>query len=94
VKNDHGWASDCVRSHRWSGMRGEQKTKANDNRGSTSQKEGTNQKKLRKCIPKYDKVPQLEITSTKIGQHIQKMQDYAIIGNFMGIWHSDKALDW
>jgi hypothetical protein len=47
-----------------------------------------------RCIPKMDVVLEYEISSTKIGKIIQHMTYHIVIGNFMGIWPSEKALEW
>jgi hypothetical protein len=62
--------------------------------GLTVQLEKISLKRTGKCIPKSAEVPAYEITSSKIRQYIQRMQDYVVIGKFMGIWPSEKALEW
>jgi hypothetical protein len=44
------------------------------------------------CIPKAKEDPKYKITSVKIGEYIQFMQDHSFIVKFMEIWPMEKAL--
>jgi hypothetical protein len=56
----------------------------------------TNQDKKRPggCLAKTTENPRYEVTSSKIGRYIYYTKDHAVIGKFMGIWPSKKALIW
>lgn len=45
-----------------------------------------------KCKPKMAQIPRYEVTSTWVIQHIQYMQDHAIICKFIGLWPLEKSL--
>jgi hypothetical protein len=62
---------ECVRSNRAEGA-GKDKIGETATMSPPSQKEGTNPKNIGKCLPKSNKVLELEITSSKIGQYIIK----------------------
>jgi len=48
----------------------------------------------RGCLAKTVENPRYEATSLKIGNDIKCMKDPVVIGKFMGIWPSEKALIW
>jgi hypothetical protein len=46
-----------------------------------------------KCIPQMDKAPRYLISSTRVGEHTQFMQEHALIGKFLGLWPSERDLN-
>ena len=49
-------------------------------------------RKPRQCLPKALVVPKLVIRSDRVRDYIQYMKDHALIGKFIGMWSSEKAL--
>jgi hypothetical protein len=47
-----------------------------------------------KCIPQSDKPPRYLISSNRVGEHTQFMREHALIGNFLGLWPSERDLTW
>jgi len=45
-----------------------------------------------KCIPQMDKPPHYHIKSTQVGGHTKFMMDHALIGNFLGLWPTERDL--
>ena len=45
-----------------------------------------------KCIPQTEKAPRYHISSTRVGEHKQFMQEHALIGKFLGLWPSEREL--
>ena len=41
-----------------------------------------------KCIPQMDKAPRYLISSTRVGEHTQFMQEHALIEKKLGLWPS------
>jgi hypothetical protein len=60
------------------------------NEASTSSK--PDQKLKNGCLAKMVENPSYEVTSPLVGDYIQYMKDHAVIGKFVGIWHSKNAL--
>jgi hypothetical protein len=46
------------------------------------------------CLPKAPENPKYEVKTNRIVRYIQYMQDHDFIGKFMGIWPTEKALNW
>ena len=46
----------------------------------------------RKCIPQMEKAPRYHISSARVGEHTQFMQEHALIGKFLGLWPSERDL--
>lgn len=47
-----------------------------------------------KCVPKTKTVPAFQIQVDGLQERIEYMKDHALIGKFVGIWPSEKALNW
>jgi hypothetical protein len=47
-----------------------------------------------RCLPKAKENMKFEIKIEKIGGYIQFMQEHVVIGKFLGIWPTEKALTW
>lgn len=61
---------------------------------SQSNKIATQDCILGQCLPITTTMPSYAINPQKLSQKIQYMINHALIGNFMGIWPSKKALIW
>jgi hypothetical protein len=70
------------------GFRKEMETKA-----STSHPRAPRGWEPGKCIPQMEKVPRYLISSARVGEHTQFMQEHALIRKFLGLWPSERDLN-
>lgn len=70
------------------GFRKEMETKA-----STSRPKAPWGWELGKCIPQMEKASRYLISSTRVGEHTQFMQEHALIGKFLGLWPLERDLN-
>jgi hypothetical protein len=45
-----------------------------------------------KLIPQSGKPPRYTISSTRVSEHTQFMKEHTLIGNFLGLWPSERDL--
>jgi hypothetical protein len=60
---------------------------------STSHPKAPRGWELGKCIPQMEKSPRYIISSTRVGEHTQFMQEHALIDKFLGLWPSERDLN-
>lgn len=56
------------------------------------QSPGSDRTKVNNCHARTSETPRYEVTSSHIGNYIQNMKDHSLIGKFMGICPSKRAL--
>jgi len=62
--------------------------------GSTMTMKGAGRRGPGQCIPKTAVLPSIALKPENLRKRIQYMKDHALIGKFIGIWPTEKALLW